>query len=147
MDLMRQLQHPNVCSVVDPHLYAIREPIGGGRHHSNGNGGKGRGGWKPGDRFFPPPDSSFSPSPREIERALHRYREEVEQHSFIMVLELCDSGSLYDYIMTGTPPARPRSVAQAKRIFLDVCLGMHYLSSKLMVHQDIKVRRGNLRVF
>jgi hypothetical protein len=58
-----------------------------------------------------------------------------------MVLELCDEGSLYDYILYGgNSDVRPRSVAQAKRIFLDVLLGMHYLSSKLMVHQDIKVR-------
>lgn len=87
MDLMRQLQHPNVCSVVDPYLYAMHEPIGGGRRNGNGAGGKDD--WKPGDRFFPAPDDSFSPSRRETDRALHRYREEVEQVGNRLLID-CD---------------------------------------------------------
>jgi hypothetical protein len=77
MDLMRQLQHPNVCSVVDPGLYCMQQPFG-----RNGNGSSNGEGWRPGDRWFPPPPPNWSPSKRECERALHRYREEVEQVSW-----------------------------------------------------------------
>ncbi len=79
---MRQLQHPNVCSVVDPALYDMQQPLGGSRRRSSSGSGSGRQkerGWRPQDRYFPPPGPNWSPSRRENERALHRYAEEAEQ--------------------------------------------------------------------
>ncbi|KIY97013.1 hypothetical protein MNEG_10947, partial [Monoraphidium neglectum] len=68
----------------------------------------------------------------------------------ILVMELCDRGSLRDALDRGAlrcgGPAAPVDPAAAGQVLLDVASALKYLHCMRLVHGDIRVRRAGARV-
>jgi len=56
-------------------------------------------------------------------------------YPYLLVLELCENGSLIEYVQAATRPTD-----QLIRILIDIATGMAYLTSKHFVHRDLAAR-------
>jgi ephrin-B len=56
----------------------------------------------------------------------------------LLVLEYCEHGTLWEYVRS--EPVDELDSLKLMSFCLDVCSGMHYLSSRRIVHRDVAAR-------